>query len=67
MFLLTTNLVKNNRIMARIFLIFLKNALNQTGNDFSTTVRRQWKDGKSSNQVRKDFSLFCNLIALYLG
>ena len=41
MFLLTTNLVKNNRIMARIFLIFLKNALNQTGNDFNTTVRRQ--------------------------
>ena len=67
MFLLTTYFVKNNHIKARIYFIFLKNALNQTGNDFNTKFRRQWKDGKSCYQVRQDFSLFCNLIAIYLS
>ena len=32
MFLLTTNLVRDNRIKARIFFTFLKNILNQTWN-----------------------------------
>ena len=67
MFLLTTYFVNSNHIKAKIFSIFLKNALNQTGNNFNTKFRRQWKDGKSCYQVRQDLSLFCNLIAIYLS
>ena len=66
-FLLTTNFAKNNHIYARIFFIFLKNVLNKTWNAFNSKFWHQWKDQKSSYQVREDFALFCNLIALSLG
>ena len=57
-------MVKNNHIEAKIL---KKNALNQTGNDFNTKLRRQRKDGKNSYEVRQYFSFFYNLIVVYLG
>ena len=62
MFLLTTKLVKNSDISARIFFIFLKNVFKQTGNSFNTNFQPQWKDQKSSYQVRQSLGLFCHLI-----
>ena len=67
MFLLTSNFAKNNDICSRIFFIFLKDVRNQTWNVFNTKCPLQWKDHKSTYQVREDFSVFCNLIALTLG
>ena len=67
MFLLTNKFVKNSHMLARIFFIFLKNVLKQTWMSFNTKFQRQWKDRKSSYQVKQILELFCNLIALILG
>ena len=66
MFLLTTTSVKKSHILARIFFIFLKTALNETWNAFSTKFGDQWKDRKSSYQIRQAFAHFCTFIALEL-
>ena len=66
-FLLPTNFVKSNHIWSRIFLIFLKNVLNQSRNAFNNKFQRQSKDRKSSCQVKENFALFCNFIAVALG
>ena len=52
MSLLTAKFVKNSHILARIYFISLKNALKQTCNFFDTKFGIQWKDGRSSYQVR---------------
>ena len=62
MFSLTSKLVKNSDISARIFFIFLKNVFKQTGNSFNTKFQPQWKDQKSSYQVRQSLGLFYHLI-----
>ena len=67
MFLLTNKFVKNSHMLARIFFIFLKNVLKQTWMSFNTKFQRQWKDRKSSYQVKQILEPFCNLIALILG
>ena len=67
MFLLTTVLVKNDHIKVRTFFIFIENVLNQTLNAFNANFRRHWKDLKNDYQGRKEFALFFNLIALYIG
>ena len=67
MSLLTAKFVKNSHILARIYFIFLKNVLKQTWNFFNIKFRPQWKDRKSSYQVREILGLFYNFIALILG
>ena len=52
---------------ARIFFIFLKTFLKQTWNAFNTKFQPQWKDRKSSYQVRQILGLFSDFIALILG
>ena len=64
--LLTAKLVKNGHIQARIYVIFLKNALKQTWNSFNTKFRRQWQDRESVYQVMENLSFLCNLIGLIL-
>ena len=67
MFLLTAEFVLNSHIKARIYFVFPKNVLKQTWNSFNTKFWSQWKDRKSSYQVREILALFCNLIALILS
>ena len=65
MFLLTTKLVKNSDISARIFFIFLKNVFKQTWNSFNTKFEPKWKCQKSSYQVRQILGLFlCHINVL---
>ena len=40
---------------------------DQAWKSFNTKFEPQWKDGKSSYQVRQILALFCNLVALILG
>ena len=61
------NFTKKSLLTARLYFIFLKNVLKQTWNAFNTKFQHQWKDHKSSYQVRQIFALSCNLIALTLG
>ena len=58
MYSLTVKLVKNNHVLARIFFIFLKNVLKQTGNFFNTMFQPQWKDWKNNSQLRQILGLF---------
>ena len=58
MFLLTNNFVKNSHIEATIFLFFLKSVPNKNRNFLHTKFRRQWKDRKSSYQVREALPSF---------
>ena len=62
-----TKFVKKSHIYARIYFIFLKTVLKQTWNCFNTKFGPQWKDQKSSYQVRQILVIFSNLIALILG
>ena len=64
MFSLTSKLVKNSDISARIFFIFLKNVFKQTGNSFNTKFEPQRKVQKSSYQIRQILGLLCNFIVL---
>ena len=47
-------------------LSFKKNLLDQIQKSFNTIFGPQWKDQKSSYQVRQMLALFCNLVALML-
>ena len=67
MSLLTAPIVKNSDMLAGIYFIFLRNALDQTWNSFDTEFRPQWKDRESSYQVRQNLALFCKLVALTLS
>ena len=67
MSLLTALIVKNSHILGRIYFIFLKNILNQTWKAFNTKFGPQWKDRKSSYQVRQVLAVFCKLVALISG
>ena len=62
--LLTAQFVRNSGILGRIYFIFLKNVLKETGNTFNTKFRLQWKDWKSSFQVREILALSWNSISL---
>ena len=53
--------------LVRIYLSFWKNILHQTCKSFNTKLGPQWKDPKSSFQVRQILALFCDLVALNLG
>ena len=66
-FLLTASVLKISQIKYIIYFTFLKNVLNQTWRSFNIKLEPQWKDRKSSYQVRQILALFCNLIALILG
>ena len=66
MSLLTAPIVKNSHIYTRVYFIFLKTVLKQTWTFFNTKFQPQWKDLKSSYQVRIILALFYNLIALIL-
>ena len=67
MSLLKVKFLKNIHIYARIYLIFLKNVLKQTLNSFYNKFKPQWKDLKSSYQVRSILVPFYNSDALILG
>ena len=56
MSLVTVLIVKNSNFLAEIYFIFL-----------DTEFGPQWKDRKSSYQVRQNLAIFCNLVALILG
>ena len=60
-FLLTDKLVKTSHIYARILFAFAKNILKQTWNTFNTKLQAQWKDPKSSYQVRQILGLLLAL------
>ena len=45
-------IIKNSRVLAGIYFIFLKNALDQTWMSFNTKLETQWKDPESSYQDR---------------
>ena len=66
MFLLAVKFVKNCHILVTIFSIFLKNVLKQTRSSFNIKFQPQWKDRKSSHQVRQGLGLSGHLIALTL-
>ena len=66
MFLLTVKLVKNSHIYATNFFMLLESVLKQTWNSFNANLEPQWKDRKTSYQVRQIFGHFCLLIALIL-
>ena len=53
--------------LAEIYFIFLENVMHQTSNAFNTKSGPQWKDQKSSSQVKQIFPLFYKLVALILG
>ena len=67
MSLLTAKFVKNSHIWARIHFAFLENVLKQTWHAFNIKFGPQWKDRKSSYQVRRMFAHFSKLIALTLS
>ena len=64
MHLLTTLIVKNSHIYARISFMFLKNVLKQAWMSFNNKFPPQSKYRKGSYKARKILALFCNLIAL---
>ena len=47
--------------------MFIKNVLKQSLNIFNSKLGHQWKDRKSSYQVRQILATFSNLVALILG
>ena len=53
--------------LARICFIFLRNVTDQTLKASNTKFGPQWKDQKSSFQVRKIVALFCKSVALALS
>ena len=59
-------IVKKSHILARIYFIFLKNALDQTWKAFNIKLGPQLKDRKSSYQVTPILEIFCNLVNLSL-
>ena len=63
----TASVVKNNHFGGRIYFIFSKNVIDQTSRSFNTKFRPQWKDEKSSYQVRQIFAIFCKLFVLISG
>ena len=65
MSLLTAPIV--SRILAGIYLIFLKNVLDQTWKSFKIEFGPKQKYWKKSYQVWINLTLFCNLVALILG
>ena len=67
MILLTTEFVIVRHILAIIYFAFLKSLLKQNWNSFNPKFPPQWKDSKTSYQVRHIPAHFCNLIALVLG
>ena len=67
MSLSTAPVVKNRYILPVIYFIFLKNVLDKTWKAFNTKFEPQWKDQKSSYQVRQILALFRKLVALILG
>ena len=65
--LLTAPIVINSHILAGIYLIFLKNVLDQTWGSFKTEFGPRQKYRKKSYQVKQNLALFRNLVALILG
>ena len=60
-------LLKTVILLAEIYFIFLENVIHQTSRAFNTKFGPQWKDRKSSSEVKEMFALFCKLVALILG
>ena len=58
MLLLTAKFAKHSHILARIFIIFLKNVLKKTWNSLNTKFQLQWKDRENSNQIRPNFRTY---------
>ena len=56
-----------SHILSEIYLIFLKNVLDQAWRSFKIEFGPQRKYWKKSYQVRQNLALFCNLVALILG
>ena len=63
--LLTAQIAKTVIFWVEFTLFFSKDVLDQTWTSFK--FRPQWKDRKSSYQVRPILTLFCNLFPLILG
>ena len=60
MSLLAASIVKNINFLDETYFIFLKNVIDQTSKAFNAKFGPQWKDKKSSYQVRQIFALFAN-------
>ena len=67
MYLLTVPFVKNRHVLAENYFIFLKNDRKQSWKAFNVKLGPQWKNWKSSYQVKQISTLFCKLVALNLG
>ena len=63
---ITAQIVKNSHYLTGIYLIFLKNILDQTWETFNTKSRPQWIDRKCSYQERPILTLFCDLFSYFL-
>ena len=66
MYWLMAKFVKKGHVLGRIYFIFLKNILKQSWDTFNTKFGPQWKDQKSSYQVRQILAIFSNLTAIFL-
>ena len=65
---LRASVVKNSRILAGVYFISLKNALDQTWKCFNIKFGPQWKDRRGGYEVTQDLPLFfCNWVSLSLG
>ena len=67
MFLLTVPIVKNGRILARIYFVFLRECPRLNLKVLQYQVWTSRKDRKSSCHVRQISALFYNLVALILS
>ena len=56
-----------SHILTGIYLIFLKNVLNETWSSFKTEFGPRRKYRETSYRVRQNLALFRNLVALILG
>ena len=64
MSLLTSPFAKNSHNYVGIYFISLKNVLKQTWKSFIINFQPQWKDQRSSFQLRQILAFFWNLLAL---
>ena len=61
------NCLKHSSFLTEFYFILLENVIHQTSKAFNIKFGPQWKDRRSSSEVKQIFVLFCQLLALILG
>ena len=67
MYVVTAPIVKNSNFSAEMNFNFLKKRPGPNWKVFLYQIWTQWRDRKSSYQVRQNLALFYKLVALTLG